>query len=272
MSILLSSWLLAILMAPALGTLGCFLVWRRMAFFGEALAHASLLGLACSLAYKINLSFGILVSGLIVCVLLLVMKHNREMPRDAWLNLIAHVMMGAGLVIVSLANIDVDLEHYLLGEWLETSTRDLFVGGGVMMAVIVGLFIIRKPLLASTAQDEIATAEQLGYSGGDWRMGWRGNFIFLGLLTLFVAVSVQTVGLLLLNTLMIIPALIARQWSNTPYSMIGGSILIAIIIMSGGLGMAILFGVPASPSAAIYGGALFVLSLLLKKFLAPSLK
>lgn len=266
MSILFSSWLLVALMAPAVGTLGCFLVWRRLSFFAESLAHASLLGLACSFAFSINLLVGILASGLIVCLLLLVMRHNKEMPSDAWLNIIAHVMLGGGLLVVSFANIDIDLEHYFLGEWLSVSQQDVLVQGGVMLVVMAGLIIIRKPLLASTAQEEIATVEQ----PSSWRAGWRGNFIFLSLLTLFVGVSVQTVGLLLLNTLMIIPALTARQWSSNPYGMIFISVLIALFIMSCGLGMAVLFDLPASASAAVCGGVLFFFSFLLKKILSPS--
>lgn len=273
MSVILSAWLLAALMAPAIGALGCFLVWRRMAFFAESLAHASILGLACAFAFHINVFLGMLASGLVVCFLLLSMRNNKEMPNDAWLNIIAHVMMGGGLVIAYSADLDIDLEHYFLGDWLEVAPNDLLIEGGAMLLVMAGLFIIRKPLLASTAQEDIAIAEQSSSNAaGDWRVGWRGNFIFLALLTLFVGVSLTTLGLLLINTLMIIPALTVRHWSTTPYGMIGGSILVSLLIMSGGLGMAIMYDIPASASAAVFGGFLFFLSWLLKQFLSDSLK
>ncbi len=264
MTLFLSSWIIAVLIAPAAGTLGCFLVWRRMAFFAESLAHASILGLACSFAIMINPLIGIFISGVIVCLLLVAMRHNRDLPSDAWLNLIAHVMLGGGLIIISLTGIKVDLLSYLLGEWLIVSRQDVIIEGGVMLFIMLVLGIIRKPLLSATAQQEIAVAE----SPNDWRGDWRGNFIFLILLTLFVGVSVQTVGLILLNTLMIIPALTARHWSNNPYEMIGGSILVALVIMGSGLSMSLWLDLPASPSAAVCGGVLFALSFTLKKLLS----
>ena len=257
----LESWLLALFIAPPAGILGCFLVWRRMAFFAETLAHASVLGMSLALFIKTHLILGISFSGAIVCLFMWSMRNRKDLPADALLSLTSHVMLGAGIIVIALADIRVDLLAYLLGEWLVVTWGDVLLESGVMLVIILTLWMIRKPLLSTTAQAEIAKVEL--------RDNWRGNFLFFVLLTLFISVSVQTVGLLLLNTLMIIPALTARHWSKTPYGMMVLSVLLAAVIICSGLALSFSFDLPASPSAAVCGGLIFGLSVLFKYLLNP---
>ena len=257
MSFFIWSWVLALVIAPAAGTLGCFLVWKRMAFFADSLAHASLLGLAFSFVFSFNPSLGICLSGIAVCLFMWAMRENKELPSDALLSLISHVMLGIGIIVISIREIKVDLLSLLFGEWLLVNKEDLWLQGLTTIVILLALWTARSSLLAGAIQPEIAKVEMP-------QSRRRGVILFVAL-TLFVGVAIQTIGLLLLNALMIIPTLIARHWTHHPYQMIGMSIVMAALIMSGGLVLAVWQDVPASPSAAVLGGVLFALSLALRK-------
>ena len=257
MELFILSWIIALIIAPAGGVLGCFIFWRRMAFFAESLAHASVLGLAVAFFFAINPIIGILASALCICAFLWLMKRQRELATDAMLGLTAHVFLGAGIIIISIAQVKVDLLSYLLGEWLTVTLSDIWWQSGVGIITLAGLWLLRRPLLSITAQPEIADAEKWGTKFAD--------LIFLLILALFVSVTVQTVGLLLLNTLMVIPAVTVRPWVKGPYAMIIASIIVAVILLAVGLGGALLLDLPASPTAAVTGGILFAISQITKK-------
>lgn len=252
MSIFFFSWVIAFAIALPAGTLGCFIFWRRLAFFAESLAHSSMLGLAVAFFFSINSVIGILASALCICLFLWVMRRKREFATDAILALTSHVFLGLGIIIINIVEIRVDLLSYLLGEWLSVGKADVIWQSAIGLIVLSGLWLFRKPLLSLTAQEEIADVENWGTKLTD--------LLFLLFLALFVSVTVQTVGLLLLNTIMIIPAVTMRPWASGPYIMIVGSIIIAIVLLVAGLWLSLLLDLPASPTTAVLGGCLFALS------------
>ena len=246
------AWVTALVLAAPAGILGCFIFWRRMAFFADSLAHASLLGLALAFIFQFHLLAGIFACSIVLCFFLWMMSAKKEITSDVLLNLTAHFFLGLGILCVSIAELRVDLLSYFLGEWLTIGPSDALGLTLLAAATLMLLWYWRRPLLAITVQEEIAQAEGIARR--------RIELSFLFILALFISGAVQTVGLLLLNTLMIMPAAIARPWTSSPYRMMGYCVLIAAVILSAGLWASLIYDVPASPAAAVIGGGLFLLN------------
>jgi len=256
MSFFYISWLMIVFLAPPAAILGCFVFWRRIAFFTDSLAHASVLGLALAFIFDFSQTLGILAVSLLVTLFVWLTNRQRELASDAMLSITAHFLLGVGILWVSLVELRVDLLSYLLGEWLILNLTDLYLQAIVSVIVITALWFLHKPLLALVTQSEIAQAEGVAKN--------RLDLLFFLLLTIFITISIQTVGLLLISSLMIMPAAIARNWVKNPYHMFWLSILFALFILFSGLFLSLSLDVPASPAAASVGGVLFLFSWFLK--------
>ena len=257
MSFFLIPWIVAVLLALPAGVLGCFIFWRRIAFFSDALAHSSILGLALAFIFHFNETLGVFCIVGLFAFFISIMSRRQELATDAMLSIASHSLLGLGIICIALAELQVDLLSYLLGEWLLLDYKDIYLQGTISIAVLSLLWVARKPFISLVVQDEIAQAEGISKQGFE--------ILFFFLMAGFIAGAVQTVGLLLLNTLMIMPAATARGWVKTPYNMFLVSICLALIIMTTGLTLSFLFDVPASPAAAVAGGVLFFLSWIIKK-------
>ncbi len=235
--------------AIASAPLGCFVVWRRMAYFGDATAHAAILGVALSLAFELSIFPGALAVALIMA-LTVTQLSGRGYAMDTLLGVLAHASLAFGLVAVSfLSGIRIDLMAYLFGDILAVSRLDLLViwAGAVL---VVGLIAWRwSALLTSTLNDELAFS-----SGIDPR---REQLVLTLSLAITVAVAIKVVGVLLIAAMLIIPAAAARVFARTPEAMaviaaiIGGASAIV------GLQSAYLFDTPAGPSIVCVAAILF---------------
>ncbi len=235
--------------AIASAPLGCFVVWRRMAYFGDATAHAAMLGIAVSLALQISIFPGVLALTSLMAVMVIVLS-GRGYAMDTLLGVLAHSALAFGLVAVSfLSGIRIDLIAYLIGDILAVSHSDLLViWGGA--AFVVGLMAWRwSPLLAATLNEELAYA-----SGHHPR---REQLIVTLALATTVAISIQVVGVLLIAAMLIIPAATARYLARTPESMAVIAALIGSVAAVGGLRLSYLFDTPAGPSIVSTAAILF---------------
>lgn len=235
--------------AFAAAPLGCFVVWRRMAYFGDATAHAAMLGVALSLAMQMSIFLGTVAVALIMAVTVTLLS-GRGYAMDTLLGVLAHSALAFGLVAVSfLSGIRIDLMAYLFGDILAVSRMDLLViWGGA--ALVVGLIMWRwSALLAATLNEELAYA-----SGLDPK---REQLILTLSLAITVAVAIKVVGVLLIAALLIIPAAAARGLARTPEAMA----LIAAAIGAGsavvGLRAAYVFDTPAGPSIVCVAAVVF---------------
>ena len=235
--------------AFAAAPLGCFVVWRRMAYFGDATAHAAILGVALSLALEMSVFAGAMAVALIMA-LTVTLLANRGYAMDTLLGVLAHSALAFGLVAVSfLSGIRIDLMAYLFGDILAVSRTDLLViWGGA--ALVVALIAWRwSALLTSTLNEELAYAADL-----DPR---REQLILTIALAITVAVAIKVVGVLLIAAMLIIPAAAARSLARTPESMaliaaaIGGTSAVA------GLRAAYVFDTPAGPSIVCVAAVIF---------------
>ena len=241
--------------AFAAAPLGCFVVWRRMAYFGDATAHAAILGIALSLALSISVFAGGMVVALIMALTVNLLT-GRGYAMDTLLGVLAHSALAFGLVAVSfLSGIRIDLMAYLFGDILAVSRTDLTViWGGA--ALVVALISWRwSALLTATLNEDLAYA-----SGIDPR---REQLVLTLALAITVAVAIKVVGVLLIAALLIIPAAAARPLSRTPESMALVAAGIGSVSALVGLRAAYIFDTPAGPSIVCVAALIFaVLSIM----------
>lgn len=235
--------------AIAAAPLGCFVIWRRMAYFGEATAHAAVLGVALALALSLPLVPMILLAALAMasCVTLLT---GRGYAVDTVLGVTAHTALAAGLVAVSLlADVRLDLMSFLFGDILAVGRMDLLtIWGGVLL--VLGLTFWRwSPLLMATLNPDLARA-----SGIDPRREELGLTLALALV---VAVAIKVVGVLLITALLVIPAAAARPLVRTPEAMAVVAGLIGACSALGGLWAAFILDAPTGPSIVCAAAVIF---------------
>jgi zinc transport system permease protein len=240
----------------ATGPLGSFVVWRRMAYFGDATAHAAILGVALSFATALPVYAGTLVVALAVAAAVSSLS-GRGRAMDTVLGVIAHSALAAGLVAVSfLPGVRVDLSAYLFGDILAVTWADVATVWGGALAV-AGLLAWRwQGLLTATVNEELAQASGLNP---------RAERLVLTLaLALVVAVSLKIVGALLIAALLIIPAAAARNLARTPEAMAAGATLAGAVSVLAGLSLSLGADTPAGPSIVVAASALFALLLTLR--------
>ena len=242
------------------GPLGCFIVWRRLAYFGDTLSHSALLGVAMALLLNMNITLTVFVISVAVSMLLILLQRRASLSSDALLGLLAHATLAVGLVVLAFMTwVRVDLMGFLFGDILAITARDIAIiwGGGLVVLALVSF--IWKPLLASTVSYEIAVAEGLRPD--------LANFLFMVLMAGVIAISMKIVGVLLITALLIIPAATARRFSGNPEIMaVMASILGAASVWLG-LEGSLKWDTPAGPSIVVAALAFFIISVLpLPKF------
>ena len=226
----------AIVAAP----LGCFVVWRRLAYFGDATAHAAMLGIAMALALDIPIFGGTLIAALLMAWAVTQLSGS-SLASDTLLGVFAHAGLAMGLVIASfLSGVRIDLMAYLFGDILAVTQMDLFVIIVGMLLVIALIYWRWNSLLISTLNEELA------YSTG---VNPKKEKMFLTIaLAITVAVSIKVVGILLISALLVIPAAAARNISRTPEHMVICTAILGIISAIVGLQFSYLFNSPPGPS------------------------
>ena len=236
------------------GPLGCFVVWRRLSFFGDTLAHSALLGVLLSITFNINVSITIFAVSSLVALLLLKLQKSTNLAGDSLLGLISHSSLAIGLVILGfLSFIRFDIMGVLFGDILSVNTNDIlavWIGGGLILIV---LWYIWKPLFASTVNFELAEAEGMRPE--------RVNAIFTILLAALIAISIKMVGVLLITGLLIIPTAMARNLSNNPKQMVILSIMGGLLSVFIGLYASLEINTASGPSIVTVALVLFILSL-----------
>lgn len=237
-------------LAFATGPLGCFVVWRRMAYFGDATAHAAILGVVLSLAFSISVFVGVLITAVAMAFMILSLS-GRMFAVDTLLGVAAHGALALGLVtVVFLPGVRVDLSAYLFGDILAISRTDLLVICVGSASILVTLRLRWERLLLLTLNEDLAAAR-----GIDTR---RENMILIGTLAVLVAVAIKIVGALLITAMLIIPAAAARPISRTPESMAGVAATLAIVAVILGLSASFQWDTPTGPSIVVAATALFV--------------
>ncbi len=236
------------------GPLGCFVVWRRMAYFGDTLSHAGLMGVALGIMLGVDPTVGIVITGLVISLLLLGLQQQRRLPTDTLLGILSHAALSIGLIAVSFMDkVRFDLMGYLFGDLLAVTTTDLiwiYAGGACLLTALA---FIWRPLIALTVHPDMAVVE------GQGRLPVRLTFMIL--MALAVAIAMKVVGILLVTALLIIPPAAARRFATSPEGMAGATVVIGGLAVVGGLAASFTWDTPSGPSIVAAAALLFALSL-----------
>lgn len=245
------------------GPLGCFIVWRRMAYFGDSLAHSALLGVALGLVMGIEPALGILLTCVLAALALVLLQRQRELASDTLLGIISHCSLATGLVALSFFETSrVDLLGYLFGDILAVSASDLVwiaAAGILVLAVLAWLW---QPLLLATLHEDLARAE--GHPVFALRL------VHVVLIAIVTAMAMKVVGVLLITSLLIIPAAGARQVSRSPEQMALMSILWGLAACAAGLSGSLTWDTPSGPSIVVAAMLIFGASLVAGRILRRS--
>lgn len=240
--------------ALAAGPVGCFVVWRRMAYFGTALAHAVLLGVALGFLLDVEPIVAVFAICLLLALSLLLLERQRFISVDALLGVLAHAVFAAGLVVVAfMERLRVDLIGYLFGDILSVGAVDLWLIFATAIIVTAAIAWQWRNLLAVAVNQDLAAAEGVPVE--------RVRFLFLFLLSAVIAVGMKIVGMLLVVALVIIPAAAARRMAATPEQMAVASAALGSASVAAGLFASLNWDIPAGPAIVLAASGMFAASL-----------
>lgn len=252
LAIIAPAWIAGSILALLSAPLGCLVLWRRMAFFADALAHGTLLGVALAVWWQLPLGIGVAIVSVIVVIALVLMEDER-LPMDAVLAVVAVTLLCLGLLtLTQLTDQQANVLGFLFGNLLELDWADLPLLAA-SIAVGIGVLIYIWP-----SQLKLATSEALARIQGIDPT--RQRLFFMGVLAGFCAIALQAVGSLLISGLLVLPALTARLYSKSPKQMV------IIALISAQLGVTL--GVWGSIWLDIQTGLAIVLVLALLFFVA----
>jgi len=242
-------------LALVAGPLGCIIVWRRMAYFGDTLSHAALLGIAISISADILPLLGVAVVGGLLAVILFGLERSRQLSTDTLLGILSHSALALGLVVLSVlqdSGKNIDLMSYLFGDILAVNQGELswmIVSVIIVLSIFSGLW---RSLLSISVHEDLARVDGVNVE--------RSLFAFMLLLALVIAMAIKVVGILLITAMLIIPAASARLYSKSPIQMLVLSVFFAVLCVISGLGASLHWDVPTGPSMVLAAAAMFFVS------------
>jgi zinc transport system permease protein len=252
------------------GPLGCFIVWRRMAYFGDTLAHSALLGVALGFLFnlkwtphfELTLNTLLMLSTLGVCIgialLLVILQSQKRLATDTLLGILAHTALSLGLIALAFLQgegLRIDLYAYLFGDLLAITLIDIYwiYGGGGF--ILFALIFIWQPLLSLTIDEELAQVEGVPVI-------WI-RLLFMLMVALVIAIAMKIVGILLITSMLIIPPATARRFSRTPEQMAIWASILGCIAVAMGLYLSWHWDTPTGPSIVVAASLLFTLTFFL---------
>ena len=242
--------------AAVTGPLGCFVVWRKLAYFGDTLAHAALLGVTLSLLFSVNVTLAVFIVAIVVALLLLALQKRSSLSSDALLGMLSHGSLAIGLLALAFMTwVRMDLMGLLFGDLLAVTKTDIatiYAGGLCVLGAIAWAW---KPLFAITVNRDLAAAE--GYNVAAY------DILLMLMLAAVVAASIKIVGVMLITSLLIIPAGAARRISSGPVMMVISAAIVGGVSVLGGLFASLKFNTPSGPSIVAVALLLFVLGLII---------
>ena len=240
------------IVAAIAGPLGCFVVWRKMAYFGATMSHSALLGVAIGIAAGGYPTAGTIAICVAVALIVVLMEGGRLLASDTIMGILAHAALAWGVVTIALMpGVRVDLMGYLFGDVLAIGWDD--IGVIAVIGIVLGAALARlwRPLLSITVDDELAAVEGVRATGV--------RIVLMVMLALLVAMGMKIVGILLVVSLLVIPPAAARMISVTPEGMALRAAALAAASVVLGLIVSLTLDVPAGPSIVIIASLFFAL-------------
>lgn len=235
LDIIAPAWIAGSLLALLSAPLGCLVLWRRMSFFADALAHGTLFGVALAALWQLPFGVGIALVSVMVVIALMLLEDER-LPSDAILAVVSVSMLCLGLLTLThLTQMQANVLGYLFGNLLEVGWSDLpILSACVALGIGFLVYIWRQQVILATHTD---LAQVSGINATSQRL------FFMGVLAGFCALALQAVGSLLISGLLILPALTARLWAHSPKQMVVFSVILAQLAVTGGVWGSVLFDI-----------------------------
>ena len=234
------------------GLVGCFVVWRRLSYYGESIAHSSLLGAGIGILIGIGINFGVVFICLLFGILFLWLQQSKALSSDTLLGVLAHFALAVGIIVISFNKIKIDLHAFLFGDILTVSINDIW---GMYIGVLIAITLILSnwsSLLLVTLDEDLAKSEGIN--------PLYVNILLTTIMTIVVALSLQIIGLLLITAMLIIPAATARRLVNSPEGMVIVATLIGIFSVVFGIYLSVEMDLPSGPSIVVVSSILFFVS------------
>ncbi len=236
-------WLIAlaaIMLALATAPLGAALLWRRMAYLGDALAHAAMFGVAIALVAHLPVIIGVLVVALVVAGAVIALSRRGKLAHDAVLGTFAHGLMASGLVLVFIVlGKGVDLHGVLFGDVMTMTVAEalmILTGAAVILLLVWRYWQV---LVLGAVSEELALAE-----------GWparQAQLLLVLAAAVMLALAARATGLLLFTSLLVLPVAAARAMARSPEGMAGLGAVIGVAAVTGGLALAHMLHIPSGP-------------------------
>ncbi len=245
-------FILAIAMSMAAGLLGSFAIMRRMSLAADPFSHIALPGLGIALLFKVNPILGAAAALLLGAVIIWTLERRTGISTEAIIGVVFSVALSAG----SLLTPNEDLIDALLGSYTSISFGEFLIGVIASLGIVIFLLAQKRRLTLATLSPELAKTSGLNVE--------RLNLSFLLVFALTIILGLRYLGVLLMGSLVIIPAAVAKNLARSLNSMLVISVITAMLSTALGLVIAARFGLESGPSIVTVAAAIFFLSLLMR--------
>ncbi|WP_419906577.1 metal ABC transporter permease [Hoeflea sp.] len=240
------------------GPTGCFIVWRRLAYFGETIAHSAVLGVTLAILVEIHPVVGVFIIASLIVLVMFHLERRDSLPSDTLLGLLSHGSLALGLVVISFfSNMRMDLRALLFGDILAVSRLDLAIIWGCGAIVLGILACLWRPLLVATVSPDLANVAKLRPE--------LARLAFGILLAVVIAAAIRFVGVLLIVSLLIIPAATVRRFASSPERMAGFAAAMGVVSVAAGLMASARFDTPSGPTIVVAALAFFAFTRAFRK-------
>lgn len=256
------AFIAGLVLAPLLAILGSFVTLRKMSFFADGIAHASLLGVALSILAGIAPFGGALVMGVVFGVFIFLLERYTSVASDAVIGIIFTTGLALGIVIISLTpGYQPDLISFLFGNILAVTWSHVWMIVFLSIGILSTIFFLFKKLTLTSLSAELAWTSGVSTD--------RVNFIFYILLSVAVVLGVKLLGIILVSALIITPSVTAKILTRSFYSYISWSVIFVLAAFIGGLFISYYLDLPSGASIVLTSTSIFIIvmssSRLLKK-------
>ena len=241
-------------LAFATAPIGVFVLWKKMAYFGDAISHSAIFGLGIATIIAVEPMYGIIFCAIIFCLTIFLLNKKNLYSTDSIIGIISCSLLAVGMILIAIFPTNIDLESYLFGDVIGLENRNIVAIYVLAIFVSVAIFIWFKKLLLATINPDLAEISGVNVQ--------KLELKFLLLTAISIACLVKIVGIFLITSLLILPAAIARNFANKPSQMLFLALLFSLLTMTGGLLFATFFSLPSGPSIISFGSLVLVLSIL----------
>ena len=253
------AFITGLFLAPLLAVLGSFVTLRKMSFFADGIAHASLLGVAISILAGIAPFAGALIIGIIFGILVFLLERNTTVASDALIGIIFTTGLALGIILISLQpGYQPDLISFLFGNILAITWGNVWMIGLFSMVILFILFTLFRKLILTSIAEELA-----------WTSGISTtliNLIFYICLSVAVVLGVKLLGIILVSALIITPSVTAKLVTHSFKAYITWSIIFSLIAFMAGLFMSYYLDLPSGASIVLMATSVFIITLCSARF------